>query len=101
MMVTRTIFTEMLQTNISEGQLLSNLQIEALNEMQIVSRKTIDENTDTILLSSTGSGKTIAYLLPLVNLLNHALKKVQALVLVPSRELAIQIVMQIIIELSY
>jgi superfamily II DNA/RNA helicase len=44
-----------------------------------------------ILLSSTGSGKTLAYLLPVARLFNTEIKTVQALVLVPSRELAIQI----------
>ena len=46
---------------------------------------------DLILLSPTGSGKTLAYLLPLVQSLKPGITGVQAIVLVPSRELALQI----------
>jgi len=46
---------------------------------------------DVILLSATGSGKTLGFLLPVLQLLNPALKTTQALVIVPSRELALQI----------
>ena len=48
-------------------------------------------NEDVILLSKTGSGKTLAFLLPVLQSLNAASKNVQALIVVPSRELAIQI----------
>ncbi len=77
--------------NISPDTILSNLKIDALNEMQQASIKANEENDNVILLSATGSGKTLAYLLPIVQLLSPELKKVQALILVPSRELAIQI----------
>ncbi|MBC7886935.1 MAG: DEAD/DEAH box helicase [Ferruginibacter sp.] len=77
--------------NISPETILSNLKIDTLNEMQLASIKANEESDNVILLSTTGSGKTLAYLLPLVQLLSPELKKVQALVLVPSRELAIQI----------
>ncbi len=46
---------------------------------------------DVILLSPTGSGKTLAYLLPLLFILNSDELGVQILILVPSRELALQI----------
>lgn len=46
---------------------------------------------DVILLSPTGSGKTLGFLLPLLSLLQKDLFTVQALILVPSRELALQI----------
>ena len=42
-------------------------------------------------MSPTGSGKTLAYLLPLVQSLKPGITGVQAIVLVPSRELALQI----------
>lgn len=48
-------------------------------------------NSDTILLSPTGSGKTLAFLLPVVSRLRSGVIGVQALVVVPSRELALQI----------
>ena len=80
--------------NLSEynmGQYLERLKIKALNEMQLSAMKAIKENDKVLLLSATGSGKTLAFLLPILNLLDPDLRKVQALILVPSRELAIQI----------
>ena len=80
--------------NITEnnaGQYLSRLGILELNEMQ---QKTIDaviEKNEILLLSKTGSGKTLAFLLPVLNSLDPAIKNVQALIMVPSRELALQI----------
>lgn len=46
---------------------------------------------DVVLISPTGSGKTIGFLLPVLELLKDNMSGVQALILVPSRELAIQI----------
>ena len=46
---------------------------------------------DVILLSPTGSGKTLGFLLPLLGLLDPDMATVQAMILVPSRELALQI----------
>ena len=77
--------------NIPLDTILASLQIKELNEMQLASLKANVENDNIILLSSTGSGKTLAFLLPIVQLLTKESKKVQALILVPSRELAIQI----------
>ena len=88
---TNTTFTEMRYNNITLDTILASLQIKELNEMQLASLKANAENDNIILLSSTGSGKTLAFLLPIVQLLTKESKKVQALILVPSRELAIQI----------
>lgn len=71
--------------------ILSNLKIDALNEMQLASVEANEKNADVILLSSTGSGKTIGFLLPILELLDNTNKNTQALIVVPSRELAIQI----------
>lgn len=71
--------------------ILANLKIEQLNPMQQASLKAFQEGRDLILLSPTGSGKTLAYLLPLVSSLKEGVDGVQAVVLVPSRELALQI----------
>lgn len=53
------------------------------------------ENKDLIAQSETGTGKTLAYLLPLFEKLNTLNKEMQAIVLVPTHELAIQIMRQI------
>lgn len=59
--------------------------------MQLASIDAVDQHTNIMLLSATGSGKTLAYLLPLLNLLDPAAVKTQAIIIVPSRELALQI----------
>ncbi len=69
---------------------LSNMGITELNEMQ---RAVLDAGTtkDMVLLSPTGSGKTLAFLLPLLQVLTGDDRKTQALIIAPSRELAMQI----------
>ncbi len=49
------------------------------------------KKNDVILLSPTGSGKTLGFLLPLLSILDADIPTVQVLILVPSRELALQI----------
>ena len=71
-------------------KILQNLNIETLNPMQEATWEGDMDSKDLILLSPTGSGKTIAYLLPLLRRLNPDEKGVQAIILVPSRELALQ-----------
>jgi ATP-dependent RNA helicase DeaD len=46
---------------------------------------------DMMIQSRTGSGKTGAYLLPLLEMINPLERNTQALVLVPTRELALQV----------
>ncbi|WP_026903199.1 DEAD/DEAH box helicase [Pedobacter glucosidilyticus] len=72
-------------------KLLQKLQITKLNEMQNAALEAIAQKNDVMVLSPTGSGKTLAFLLPIVEKLNHQIKGVQAIVVVPSRELAMQI----------
>jgi len=71
--------------------ILGKLKIPQLNPMQEEAIPTIERVKNTILLSPTGTGKTLAFLLPIIKNLNIDSKEVQALILVPSRELAIQI----------
>lgn len=49
------------------------------------------EGRDLMVQSRTGSGKTGTYLLPLMARLNPVMPAVQALILVPTRELAVQV----------
>jgi len=74
-------------------KILNQLNITALNAMQHASLKAAQTGKDVLLLAPTGSGKTLGFLLPLVMNLNPELKGVQALIIVPSRELALQIEM--------
>lgn len=59
--------------------------------MQEEALLTARKQHDVILLSPTGTGKTLAYLLPLIERLKQDVAGVQAMVIVPSRELALQI----------
>ena len=71
--------------------MLEKLGITELNEMQQEAGDAILRGKqDVVVLSPTGSGKTLAYLLPLVQLLDARQDDVQALVIVPGRELALQ-----------
>jgi ATP-independent RNA helicase DbpA len=70
---------------------LSNLQIKALNEMQLASLEANKANESVVLLADTGSGKTLAFLLPVAQLLDKEKKVSQAMIIVSSRELALQI----------
>ena len=81
----------MQQTKYSTEQILKSLKIKALNEMQLASLEANEKHNDVILLSATGSGKTLAFLLPVLQLLNEDNKQTQAMIIVPSRELAQQI----------
>ncbi|GIP41246.1 hypothetical protein J31TS4_45260 [Paenibacillus sp. J31TS4] len=74
---------------------LSRLQALGIHEPTPVQAEAIPllhANKDVIVQSQTGTGKTLAYLLPLLDRIDPAEKKVQAVVLVPTRELGMQIV---------
>lgn len=73
------------------NKILSSLNIEALNPMQVASVEAIGKHKDIILLSPTGSGKTLAFLIPVLKSLETGNDRVQALIVTPSRELALQI----------
>lgn len=74
-----------------QQEILNKFNIQELNPMQEEAISVIDSTANTIILSPTGTGKTLAFLLPLIKLLDSECKEIQALILVPSRELAIQI----------
>ncbi|MFC5283365.1 DEAD/DEAH box helicase [Pedobacter alpinus] len=75
----------------NKAQLLERLNISQLNPMQYAADRAIHSGKDVMVLSATGSGKTLAFFLPLVYQLQADLKQVQLMVIVPSRELALQI----------
>ena len=59
--------------------------------MQHASLQANAEHDNVILLSATGSGKTLAFLLPILKGIEDVAGKTQAMIVVPSRELALQI----------
>ena len=62
-----------------------------MNQMQKSAYKASENENDLLLLSPTGSGKTLAFLFPVLRNLKKENSGIQAMILVPSRELALQI----------
>lgn len=81
----------MVQKIKSQAEMLAKLGIKGLNPMQKEVLQVLKTSEDTILLSPTGSGKTLAFLLPIIESLDPECKEIQVLIIVPSRELALQI----------
>lgn len=83
----------MTHTGYNEYQVaaLAKLAITDLTPMQEEALAACRTANDVVLLSPTGTGKTLAYLLPLIERLQLGVAGVQAMVIVPSRELALQI----------
>jgi superfamily II DNA/RNA helicase len=75
----------------TQRDILEKLSIEQLNPMQEEAQLAIQTCDDVVLLSPTGTGKTLAFLLPLIAELDIENSEVQILIIVPSRELAVQI----------
>jgi ATP-independent RNA helicase DbpA len=70
---------------------LKKLNISELNPMQKSVIETSESNNNLLILSPTGSGKTLAFILPLLQKINPDIAEIQALIIAPSRELALQI----------
>jgi ATP-independent RNA helicase DbpA len=70
-------------------QYLQNLGFDNLNELQ--HRMLNSKGKNRILLSQTGSGKTVGFLLPLLSDIQIESNELQALIIAPTRELAAQI----------
>ena len=81
------------------GMALNGATMAAISRMNISAPTPIQEKSiphllagrDLIGQARTGSGKTLAFAVPLVEQCDPSVKQVQALVLVPTRELAIQV----------
>lgn len=80
-----------MDNSINIPALLANLGIRQLNEMQEAVIEAAKKEDELVVLSNTGSGKTLAFLLPIIQRLDPDKKNPQALIMVPSRELALQI----------
>ncbi|NLD46377.1 MAG: DEAD/DEAH box helicase [Clostridiaceae bacterium] len=81
-----------------DPKLITALEKENITVPTDVQQRVIPEalkNRDIIAQSGTGTGKTLAYLLPLYEKLNASLKEMQAIILSPTHELAVQIMRQI------
>ncbi|MCH7613902.1 MAG: DEAD/DEAH box helicase [Candidatus Marinimicrobia bacterium] len=75
---------------------INNRGFEEPTEIQILTIPVMIRNdTNIIAQAQTGTGKTAAFGLPLIDMINPDSKTVQALILVPTRELAIQVAEEI------
>jgi ATP-dependent RNA helicase DeaD len=70
---------------------LANMEITEPTPIQAEAIPALLAGNDLVGQSATGSGKTLAYGIPLVERLARDKRVVQALVLVPTRELAVQV----------
>lgn len=73
------------------ADILTAMDFEALNEMQENAIAAAEEHENVVLLSATGSGKTLAFLIPILQRIDTTQKTTRAMIVVPSRELAMQI----------
>ncbi|HWR99342.1 MAG TPA: DEAD/DEAH box helicase, partial [Prolixibacteraceae bacterium] len=70
---------------------VKNLGFESLNPMQAEMLRASKKAKQIQLFSPTGSGKTVAFLLPVLEKRSEQNEGVKAMIVVPSRELALQI----------
>ena len=78
-----------------KGEILSAIEELGYEQPMPVQEQTIpfmlEQTADLVALAQTGTGKTAAFGLPILNLIVAGKRKTQALVLAPTRELCIQI----------
>jgi len=73
------------------AKVVGNLGFESLNPMQTEMLKVCAKAKQILLFSPTGSGKTVAFLLPVLLKATAQKQGIVAMIVVPSRELALQI----------
>lgn len=77
--------------NAVHAEFLKNLSITRLNQMQEAVIRKAASAQNVMLVAPTGTGKTLAFLIAVINRLNPDEIGVQAIIVAPSRELALQI----------
>lgn len=80
---------------VENDELLHNLKtdfgIETATHVQLAAIPRIEDGRDIVIQSHTGTGKTLAFLLPLLDGIDVEESVVQAVIVAPTRELAMQI----------
>ena len=84
-------FNEIKEINEHIVSYLNSNKITDMTAVQAQSFKHIYNNKDMIICSNTATGKTLAYLLPIIARLDAKSNNIQALILAPTGELASQI----------
>ena len=81
-----------LKINKSLQQALSETPFDKLTSIQEKSFSVIMSGADVVAIAQTGTGKTLAYLLPIIQLLPYSQEKhPRVIILVPTRELVVQV----------
>ncbi|MDP4120299.1 MAG: DEAD/DEAH box helicase [Bacillota bacterium] len=78
--------------------IIKGLALQGVNkptDVQVQSIPKITQNKDVVIQSETGSGKTLAYLLPVFERQDLSQRVMQVIVIVPTRELAMQVYHQV------
>ncbi len=79
------------ELNSRYSAIIKNLGIKQLNPMQLEVIAMAENNDNLTVLAPTGSGKTLGFLIAVLNKLDANDSTIQALIVTPSRELALQI----------
>lgn len=74
---------------------VSDMGFEEASPIQVQAIPALMDGKDVIGQAQTGTGKTAAYSIPMLQRINPDLKKLQAVVLCPTRELAVQVAEEI------
>lgn len=82
-----------IHTSLAEALKKQNISVPTEIQSKVIPEAV--KNRDLIIQSETGTGKTLAYLLPLFKKLDTSAREMQAIILVPTHELAMQILRQI------
>lgn len=84
-----------LDSLVDTPQLVENMRkelgIETATHVQLAAVPRVADGKDIVIQSHTGTGKTLAFCLPMLDNVEPELKRVQGIVLAPTRELAMQI----------
>ena len=83
-------FLQNLNETLQEKWAKANFAFEMPIQTQLIPHML--DGSDIVAESPTGTGKTLAYVLPLLQKVDPSKKQTQALVMVPSQELGMQIV---------
>ena len=79
---------------VRDQMILENLESMSIfnpTKIQELTIPSLSKGRGTLIQAQTGSGKTLSFLLPLADIIDRENKKVQAIILAPSRELVTQI----------
>ena len=89
--INENIIQALLENKITEP---SGIQLQAIPHI-------LQHDTDLVAVAQTGTGKTAAFCLPILQTIDPKLPKIQALVLVPTRELGQQVAREFFLFSKY